>query len=147
MLKNTSNTKNYLIFITLLLINNGCTAIDVYDKVAYENTINIKVEALALMGLATSNYSEKTENVGMLKLEVEKAYEYAKGRPKNSIVTKQWEIMKDPNRKLLGGFLERWKDEGTLELHYIQEAKGTISDAFDQIIGLESGKTKPEDVQ
>lgn len=39
------------------------------------------------------------------------AYEYAKGRPKNAISARQWEILKGPNRHLLGGFLQRWKLE------------------------------------
>jgi hypothetical protein len=83
--------------------------------------------------------------VDTLKIKLEKAYEYAKGRPKNDIVTKQWEIMKNPNRNLLGGFLVRWKKKGVLSKTFIAEAKKNIALGFDQIIGLESGKIKPKD--
>jgi len=124
----------------------GCTLqIDKYDKVAYQNATSIKVDSLALMSRATEPYGKNEESVDALKIEVEKAYEYAKGRPKNEIVTKQWEIMKDPNRNLLGGFFSRWQKKEVLSKNFIAEAKINISLGFDQIIGLESGKIKPED--
>ena len=123
----------------------GCASlIDKYDKVAYQNATSIKVDTLVVMDKATEPYSQNESCVEALKIQVEKAYEYAKGRPKNEIVTKQWAIMKDPNRNLLGGFLARWKDKKTLSKIFITEAKNNISLGFDQIIGLESGKIKPE---
>jgi len=123
----------------------GCASlIDRYDKIAYQNATSIKVDTLVVMDKATEPYSQNESCVEALKIQVEKAYEYAKGRPKNEIVTKQWAIMKDPNRNLLGGFLARWKDKKTLSKIFITEAKNNISLGFDQIIGLESGKIKPE---
>ncbi|WP_321532783.1 hypothetical protein [uncultured Desulfuromonas sp.] len=123
----------------------GCASlIDRYDKIAYQNATSIKVDALVVMDKATEPYSQNESSVEALKIQVEKAYEYAKGRPKNEIVTKQWDIMKDPNRNLLGGFLARWKDKKTLSKIFITEVKNNISLGFDQIIGLESGKIKPE---
>ncbi len=140
------NQKLTVLWLTLWVISaSGCAAlIDKYDKVAYQNATSIKVDALVLMDKATEPYSQNESCVEELKIQVEKAYEYAKGRPKNEIVTKQWAIMKDPNRNLLGGFLERWKDKKTLSKIFITEAKNNISLGFDQIIGLESGKIKPE---
>ena len=74
---------------------------------------------------------------------LDQAYEYAKGRPKNELSTRQWEILKDPDRHLLGGFISRWKNEDKLGKTFIDNAKeGLIMQAFDQIIGLESGKIK-----
>jgi hypothetical protein len=53
--------------------------------------------------------------------------------------------MRDPDRNLLGGFLKRWKDKGTLSGVFVTEAKKNVSLGFDQIIGLESGLIKPQD--
>jgi hypothetical protein len=80
-------------------------------------------------------------------LDVEKAYEYAKGRQKNEETTKQWEIIKDPQRNSLFGFLKRWEEKATLSPAFIKEAKGLVSEGFDAVIGLESGKRKPSDTQ
>jgi hypothetical protein len=71
------------------------------------------------------------------------AYEYAKGRPKNTFSARQWEILKDPERNLLGGFLKKWKDEKVLGKTFVDDAIELVGDAFDTIIGLESGKVKP----
>lgn len=123
----------------------GCSAlIDKYDPIAYQNATSIKVESLALMDKATSPYSENEAGVEDIKLKIDKAFEYANGRPKNEIVTEQWKIMNDPSGNLLGGFLIRWKDKGKLSEVFITEAKTNVSLGFDQIIGLESGKIKPE---
>ncbi len=123
----------------------GCSSlIDKYDQVAYQNATSIKVESLALMDKATSSYSDNETAVDELIIKVDKAYEYANGRPNNEIVTKQWVIMKDPSRNLLGGFLVRWKEKGSLSKTFVIEAKKNVSFGFDQIIGLESGKIKPE---
>jgi hypothetical protein len=47
----------------------------------------------------------------------------------------------------LGGFLKRWKDEETLSAMFVSEAQILVSDAFDAIIGLESGKIKPSEIK
>ncbi len=146
-MNNIVNKKLSVIWLILFsVVFSGCSLqIDKYDKVAYQNATSIKVDSLALMSKATEPYEKNEESVDALKIEVEKAYEYAKGRPKNEIVTKQWEIMKDPDRNLLGGFFARWQMKEVLSKNFIAEAKKNISLGFDQIIGLESGKIKPEE--
>jgi len=99
------------------------------------------------MDKATEPFSTHKQEVETLKLNVEKAYEYAKGRPKNEETTKQWAIIKDPSRNSLGGFLKRWENSQTLKKDFIEEAKGLVSDGFDTVIELESGKRKPSDGQ
>ncbi|GGO80406.1 hypothetical protein GCM10011348_16990 [Marinobacterium nitratireducens] len=132
----------------LLFAVTGCsTLIGSYDKTAYQNATSIKVDSLALMDKATSPYADHREAAEQLRIELDKAYEYAHGRPKNEIVTKQWAIMKDPSRHLLGGFLVRWKEKGFLTQVFVTEAKKNVAMGFDQIIGLESGKIKPRDIQ
>ena len=134
----------YLLLISISL--GGCSSlIAKYDNVAYQQATSLKVDSLALMGKANEVYSTQESAVVELNLKLDKAYEYAKGRPKNEIITKQWSILKDPNRNLLGGFLKRWKEKGKLSEIFIKEAKGNVSLGFDQVIGLESGLIKPND--
>jgi hypothetical protein len=121
----------------------ACTTIAPYNQTAYEQSTALKAEALILMDKATEPYSLHKNEAQKVRLDMETAYEYAKGRPKNELSTKQWEIVRDPERHSLGGFLKRWENEGVLNEKFISEAKRLISDQLDQISGLESGKTKP----
>ena len=78
---------------------------------------------------------------------MQKAFEFALGRPKNSYSTEQWRIMNDSERHLLGGFLRRWEEESSLSRSFIVEAKTIVAHSFDAIIGLESGKIGGADVR
>jgi hypothetical protein len=132
------------LWLTMFLIIGCGSIIASYSERAYQQTTSLKVEALSLMDKATESYSLHKGEVEAFLIEIEKAYEYAKGRPKNGISAKQWEILKDPNGHLLGGFFKRWKDQDILGPTFINEAKqGLIVLAFDLISGLERGKNKP----
>jgi len=69
-----------------------------------------------------------------------KAYEYVKGIPHNEISAQMWERMLDPNRYLLGGFLERWRKNGPLSAAFVKDEKKQVSEGFDKIICLEANK-------
>lgn len=132
----------------LFFVLAGCSNLSPpYDAVAYQAATSLKVDALRLMALAETDYPQNAEQVNKFLISLKKAYEYANGRPKNELVAKQWEIMLDPERNLLGGFLSRWKEQGRLSQIFIAGAQGNVAMAFDQIIGLESGKIKPASVQ
>ena len=124
----------------------GCTLIARYDRAAYEHSTSAKVDTLALMGKATGNYNEHEKEVEALVLELDKAYEYDRGRQVNKITVAQWDILRDPDRNLVGGFLKMWKAKGTLPVTFVAEKKRQVADAFDQIIQLESGKPRPTKV-
>jgi hypothetical protein len=124
-----------------------CASISPYSPTAYQYATSLKVESLMLMDKATEPYATHQSEVEALVTKIAIAYEYARGRPKNEISTRQWEILKDPNRHLLGGFLQRWKGESQLSRPFITEAQGLVADAFDTIIALESGKVAPAQVQ
>lgn len=126
----------------------GCTrAISTFSPIAYEQATSLKVDALAVMDRATERYADHRAEAESLDLRLAKAYEFAKGRPKNDVSARQWQILIDPERHLLGGFLGRWKKESQLSATFVTEARGLVSDAFDTIIGLESGKLKPDQVR
>lgn len=136
-----------LVIAAVVALNIGaCSSISTFSQYAYEQAVSLKVESLNLMDKATEEYSANKDIVEDLKTKLQKSYEYSKGRPKNDISTKQWEILISPDRNLLGGFLKRWESKNTLSKAFIDDAKGLVGDAFDTIIGLESGKIKSSDV-
>jgi len=56
-----------------------------------------------------------------------------------------WEVIKDPDRTLLGGFIKRWKAETRLGQVFIIEAKKQVAKGFDLVAELEGAKTKKKD--
>lgn len=131
----------------LLVFSQSCSSqISLFNERAYEQAVNLKVEALYLVDRADKPYAEHEQEILELRLNLQKALEFARGRPDNEISIRQWEILIDPNRNLLGGFLARWEANGKLSPVFIMEFRSIISDSFDDIIGLESGKIKPENL-
>lgn len=114
---------------------------------AYEQATSLKVESLALMEKATEPYADHASAAQSLRTELRKAREFAEGRPNNQISAQQWEILLDPERDLLGGFLRDWKAQSSFSEAFVTEKKQQIATAFDTIIELESGKRAPEEVQ
>jgi hypothetical protein len=124
------------------LILAACSLIAPYDQAAYDKATGAKAEALALMGKATGSYAAQQRQIEEVSLNLDKAYEYDRGRASNTETIKQWEILRDPDGHLFGGFLRRWREKDSLSQEYIKEKKRDIADAFDQIIGLERGKRR-----
>ena len=127
-----------------LLAAAACIRIASYNETEYQYATSLKAEALALMDKATEPYAQHQADAEKLTLDLSKAYEYAAGRPNNEISAKQWQILRDTSRNLLGSFLARWKAEKTLGSTYLADKKQQVSDAFDTISSLESGKAKPK---
>ncbi len=134
------------LLLTVILFQ-SCTPVATYSETAYSQAVRLKLESLALMSKATEGYSLHSGEADSLKMELSFAYEYAKGKPNNELTTKQWEIMVSPDRNLIGGFLRIWKEDLILSPVFVSEAQGVIGDAFDTIIGLESGKIKPSQLE
>lgn len=121
--------------------------ISTFNAEAYDQATSLKVEALALMEEATTPYRKHAAAVDQLRMDLRKAHEFARGRPRNEISARQWSILIDPERDLLGGFLRDWKQQSTLSTAFVREKKTQVSKAFDTIIELESGKRTPKEVQ
>lgn len=119
----------------------GCAPlIGPYSPTAYQNATSLKATTLALMDKAKEPYAAHQKDIDSLLVEVDKAYEFVNGIPSNSISAKQWYILKKPDGDLLGKFVLRWKERGTLSQTYIDEFKGPVADAFNEIICLEANK-------
>ena len=138
----STNIRVAAVLSTLLLFANVACAplIAGYNQVAYENATYLKAESLLLMDEATQPYSQHAQQVDDLRVQLAKAYEYARGIPDNDVAARQWAILKDPKRDLLGGFLELWKRNGKLGETFVNEAKPLVAQAFDYIICLEVNK-------
>jgi len=144
-----SKTKVYpsILTLTFSLVLWSCASISVFSPEAYKQAVDLKVESLNLMSAATMPYTDFDEEIDYLKTELSKAYEFSKGRPDNEISTRQWEILINSDGNLLGGFLKRWEEEETLSQMFVTEMQMLVSDAFDTIIGLESGKIDPSEIK
>ena len=138
----------YPLFIipVFILFLQSCAPTASFSEPAYRQAVQLKVDALELMDKATDGYSNHKSEVDSFKHKLNFAYEYAKGRRNNEITVKQWEIMINPDRNLIGGFLRIWKEDLLLSPVFVKEAKDVIEDAFDTIIGLESGKIKSSNI-
>ncbi|WPU92009.1 hypothetical protein SNE25_22070 [Mucilaginibacter sabulilitoris] len=134
-----------LILLPCLLL--GCNSLTAtFDQTAYTQVTSLKVDALDVMDKATENYTTHEAEVKTLQLKIDKAIEYDTHRPNNQVTNKLWTILNNPQGNLLGGFLARWKKDGTCGATFIQEEKQLVGKAFDQIAELESKKIKPSDV-
>jgi hypothetical protein len=122
----------------------SCIHIAAFSETEYQYAITLKVESLALLSKAAEPYASHRAEVTKLRVDLEKAFEYAAGRPNNEASAAQWSVLRDPTKNLLGGFLKRWEDDNTLNKTLIDEKRLQIGKAFDAISALESGKPKPK---
>lgn len=137
---------NLVFFILSILLLFACAPrIALYNETAYSNAVSLKVESLALMDKASDSISAHVQEISTLETNIEKAYQYVRWLPRNELTVAQWEILKDPNRDLLGGFLAKWKEKKVLHAAFIQEKEKQTTDAFNEILKLETGKNKPKD--
>ena len=117
------------------------------EKPPYEQIVNIKLDALALMDKAMDNFADHEEEIQNLIKEIDKAYEHERSGRNNEMLIKMWEILKagsgigtdlrEEDHDLLGGFLRDWKAKGTLRGAFILEKKRQIAKGLDQLILLE----------
>jgi len=137
--------KLLVILCFLLFVSTACSSlIAAYSQRSYENAVSLKVETLALMSRATTPYSDNRDRIERLSIDIDIAYEYVKGIDNNALAVKQWKILKDSDGKLLGKFFKKWEKKSTLKAFYINEFKGLVRDAFDEIICLEMNKNKSQ---
>jgi len=140
----SSNSRIGLYALLMMYVTVSCSSMQAaFSEQAYQQAVNLKVESLNMMNEATQLYELHEEKVQVLKIELQKAYEYAKSRPNNSESMRQWEIMIDPDGSLLGGFISMWKERGQISSTMVEQSKGNIEEGFDIIMELESGKRKP----
>jgi 3-methyladenine DNA glycosylase AlkD len=134
------------LLVVLSFIHTACSTISHFDQFAYQQTTSLKVDALHVMDFSTEEFKLHEADVSKVQLDMLKAYEYEKNRPKNEISTKMWWKLIDSSGALMGGFVNTWKSQGKCSVAYIANKKEQIAFAFDQLAELESRKIKPSDV-
>lgn len=134
---------NHILLCGLLAFLSSCAPRTArFDERAFDRAVSLKVESNSLFEQATEPFVIHEKEVRALDLELRKAAEYARGRPDNEYTAKQWEILLDQERDLLGGALKRWKLESQLSAAFVKAKSKQIAAAFDEIIGLESRKIR-----
>jgi hypothetical protein len=124
----------------ILTVSGGCKPLIAgYDQYAYAQATSLKVDALALMDKASDDYNRHTQEVADMNIKMQKAYEYEKNRPQNSITADMWNLMMN-DKSLYGGFIVLWKEQKTVGQFTIDEAKKKVAENFDRISQLESKK-------
>ena len=134
----------YFVTIFLVLFFQGCRPlISLYDQYAYTQATSLKVDLQNLIKeSATINYSDAKNDISKLNSELQKAFEYAKGRSLNSLSTKQYAILLS-DTDFYKKFLNDWKVQKKESETAADEESIKIGQLMDTIIKLENGKTKP----
>jgi hypothetical protein len=132
-----------VLLIFLFTVVNSCTHhIAFYDQYAYTQATSLKVDLQNLASESSSvAYADAKEDIDKVNVEMEKAFEYSNGRSKNTISTDQYKILLGENN-FYKSFLQTWNTQSKLSPAAADEVSKKIGQIMDQIIALESGKTK-----
>ncbi|NKB81441.1 MAG: hypothetical protein GKS05_06085 [Nitrospirales bacterium] len=115
-----------------------------FDPVSLEMAQTLKKESMTLIGKATDPPNLHMDAITQVQKKLQDAlnYEAAKVTP-NEIAVRQWKLLGDPGRNLLGGFLKKWQDEKVgRSPTFLTNVKSLVSRAFDEIIQTENQKPK-----
>lgn len=122
----------------------GCATITVYDPTSYKNATDLKAESLLLVQQSTDSSDKHVPEINKVRIELQQNFEYEKGKGKlNSLTVQQWQLLADPEGKLLAGLLKKWEAQNKgFSPAFVEGVSKNISDAFDDIIRLEQYKVK-----
>lgn len=130
-----------ILFIIAALFIHGCTPIIAeFEVQAYKNATDLKARSLGIIDVSNEPYSKHQTNAEKLLTDINAAYEFVAGISGNQISARQWDIMRDKNRALMGGYLVYWKTNKTVGDFFKDQSRIQISKAFDYIICLEANK-------
>lgn len=137
----------YLFFVALFAasfsLQSCSTKMSPRDDYSLEETESIKIETVELMKRAGKDYSTMSEPVNALKSRINNLMDYERDKGEmNTKTVQMWELLMNPDQNLVGGFLNRWKNEGKLNGVFMKEAIGVVSKNFDKITKLERKKKK-----
>lgn len=133
--------KKYVWILLFALL--GCSpTIALYDQYAYTQATSLKVDMQNLASeSSTITYADAKTDIDKVNVELQKAYEYNKGRDKNSLSAKQYSILIS-DAHFYKTFLNNWKKKGMENAALAEDVSKQIGNLMDQIIKLENGKNK-----
>lgn len=136
--------RRFLYLVAALLALAACDPLIArFSDEAYRNATSLKARSLALVAESGAAFASQADSVGQLMVDVDAAYEFVKGRPGNEIAAGQWDLMRNPQGGLLGGYVALWRRAGTVSALARTDAAEAIGDGFDLIICLEVNKREP----
>ncbi len=112
-----------------------------YDHYTYTETLKAKVDAISLIDKSDTPFADSQAQVTELKNHMETMVLYEKGKAKNELTAKTWELISS-DMHLMGSFLKLWEDKGSLNTAFKDEAKPQIEEAFNLMIFYEEKKDK-----
>lgn len=92
---------------------------------------------LALMAVSGEPYARHSAEVEALNAEIQAAYEAAATTGRNEQVTRQWELMRDPQGDLYAGLVRRWRTAGTVSAETRDRMIPEVSRSFDYLMCLQ----------
>lgn len=116
-----------------------------FSEQAYRNATSLKARSLALVASSGEPFLERRQEVASLLTDIDSAYEYARGLPRNEVVTEQWRIIRDPSSGLVGTFAVEWARRERFGPVFREEFAGEIAFAFDTLICVEITKKSADD--
>jgi hypothetical protein len=126
--------RSYLI-VLLFFILTACAP--VYSPYVYDQTANLKTEALTLMRKAGERYEKYAVKVETLMNDLLSLEQQEVLRKRNSDKVKQWQLLINDRGHLLGGFMHRWQADTTLSATFISLESRLVGEAFDLIQATE----------
>lgn len=136
----------------MLFMSSGCALLKMfkpgYDPVGLQNVLFVKAESQELLTTAAKeeSFSPYRDRVYRLMTGVERAYEHARSRPKNSAVTASWDLIRNPRGESLAGFMALWEREDILTSKIVDGYKESIiqlCDTIEQVERKKRGAPKP----
>lgn len=132
-----------IVILTNAVVLSSCNSIIAeYSLQAYTNATSLKARSLALVDLSEGPYLPHVDVANTLMADINAAFEFANGLPNNQIAARQWDLIRDKERNLVGGYVEFWKTQSPSGVSdfFRNEAKTGIARAFDYVICLEVNK-------
>jgi hypothetical protein len=126
-----------------ITIFNACSpTIAFFDQYAYTQATSLKVDLQNLAQQSSSvAFTDAKADIDKLNTSLQKAYEYSKGRAKNTLSTDQYGILLSENG-FYKKFLHLWESQGKTSPAAADEFSRTLEKLMDQVIKLEAGKNK-----
>ena len=122
-----------------LLLASGC-ALAPFSQESVDTATALRDQSAAVMALAVRPFEDHSDSVVQLQARLHVALAAEGTRWDNKESYAQWELLVDPQGALLGGFLTRWTEQGSLSQLYMNEKRTQVMRAFAIIIATEEAK-------
>ena len=131
--------KKTIALLVAVLSMSSCASL--YDHFTYTETIEAKLATLSLMEKSDSPFTENEDEVVDVKNQLEKMEIYEKGKSRNDITGKMWELLRS-DEHLVGSYLKLWEEKGSLNPEFAEQAIPQIEEAYDLMLLFETKKDK-----